>query len=295
MPKPYDTRLVMMVAQNWFETGENQFCKLVPVVYVDGERPEMGDFPNDGEIWWMLTARTATLAQPGHLVAGLVEDAVRFDEDDQSASQYQVKIHTVQEVDAKDGMQVLELAGGAIASLQELVAGGFRLEQAVRPTPAVLVRWRGKVYGPFTISIDQKAGASARPGYSLFPTDASGMTVFEIEESVFNSAAKGHRVAVSDEVSVTSRRRAESFQLQPVKIDFLLASGFERVLATNPRKLVLEPLDSMRPCSASLPTSSRFICGAERRMVNERSKTRWKEVHRAHALQYQGAGGYEHR
>lgn len=243
MPKPYDTRLVMMVAQNWFETGENQFCKLVPVVYVDGERPEKGDFPNDGEIWWMLTARSAMLAQPGHLVVGIVEDAVRFDEFDSSASRYQVKIHTVQEVDAKDGMQVLDLTGGAIASLQELVAGGFRLEQAVRPTPVVMVRWRGHVYGPFTASSDQRPGAAARPGYALFPADTAGMTVFEIDEATFNNAAKGHRVAVSDDVSVTSHRRAESFQLQPVKLDFLLASGFERVLATNPGKLVLEPLD----------------------------------------------------
>jgi hypothetical protein len=243
MPKPYDTRLIMMVAQNWFETADNQFCKLVPVVYVDGDQPDESDFPNDGEIWWMLTARTAMLAQPGRLVAGQIEDAIRYDEFDKSASRYQVKIQSVQEVDGKDGMQVVELAGGAIGSVQELVAGSFRLEQPIHPTPLVLVRWRAHVYGPFSVSSDQRPGGSARPGYSLFPADAAGMTVFDIEESTFNSAAKGHRIAVSDEVSVTSQRRSESFQLQPVKHDLVLSSGFERVLATNPKKVVLEPLD----------------------------------------------------
>jgi hypothetical protein len=51
----------MMVAQAPFETDMNQFCKLIPVVYADGTRAEPLDYPNDGEIWWMLTAHTSRL------------------------------------------------------------------------------------------------------------------------------------------------------------------------------------------------------------------------------------------
>ena len=62
MTKPNDKRLIMMVAQQSFETADlNRFCKLIPIVYVDGTKPAAAEFPNDGEIWWMLTAKTRGL------------------------------------------------------------------------------------------------------------------------------------------------------------------------------------------------------------------------------------------
>ena len=59
-----DTQLIMMVAQVPFETPDmNQFCKLIPIAHADGTRLVPADFPNDGEIWWMLTAHTSRLAE----------------------------------------------------------------------------------------------------------------------------------------------------------------------------------------------------------------------------------------
>jgi hypothetical protein len=243
MAKPYNTKLIMMVAQGWFEAGDNQFCKLLPVVYTDGERPKAEMFANDGEIWWMLTARTALLAQPGRIVTGTLEDAVRFDEEDPNASRFQVKIHSVSEVDAKDGMQVLDLPGGAVASIEDLVSEGFRLEQVARPTPTVLVRWRGNVYGPFVMSKDQKPSSEMRDRFVLCPADTNSMTVFEIAESAFRQSSKGFCVNFAEEVSLSNDRRSDSSQRQRVSVELLLASGFERVLATGPKGIRLEPLD----------------------------------------------------
>jgi hypothetical protein len=245
MTKPYDTRLIMMVAQEPFLAGEyqNQFCKLIPVAYVDGEIPDPADFPNDGEIWWMLTVQSAMLAQPGRLIVGQIEDAQRYEQFNPESSQYQVKLHSVQEVDARIGVQVVELPGAAIDSIQQLVEGKFRVEAKARPTAAVWVRWRGMVSGPFSVTADQKSSVTPSGSYSLQPLDQTGLAVFELEEREFDSAVAQYRIAISHEVSGNSTRRIQTSKLNRVKCDFVLNEGIERVLQTGPSKRVLEPLN----------------------------------------------------
>ena len=139
MAKPYDTRLIAVVAQEKFEVEFNQFCKLVPVMYVDGTRPSPGDFPNDGEVWWMLTAQTSPYAQPGCLVSCQVEDAREFDEHDPHKSRFQAQRESVRGLNPKeDGLEILDIPAYAMDGIQDLVSGGYRMKLDHRPTPAVL-------------------------------------------------------------------------------------------------------------------------------------------------------------
>jgi hypothetical protein len=244
MAKPYDTKLIMMVAQQSFETADlNKFCKLIPVVYVDETEAKAADFPNEGEIWWMLISQTARLANPGQLIVGIIEDAVRFDEGDLSSSAYQVKRDTVQDLSMKEGMEVIDLPGDALDNPHDLVSGRFRLDLAMPPTPFVMLRWRSHVYGPFLASLTVQGATNKLQELACVPANPTDMTVFQIDELIFDNATRGHRFAVANDVSLTSNRRSEAFQLTHVKHDLVLASGYERVLATNPPKLVLEPLD----------------------------------------------------
>ena len=142
MIKPHDTRLIMMVAQAPFEHDFNQFCKLIPIVYPDGTRPNVQDFLNDGEIWWMLTAQTSRLAEPGRLIVGMIENAVAYIAGDPASSLYDVKRDSVQELGLKEGMEVIDLPGDAVDNIQDLVSVGFRLALPIHPTPSVMLRWR---------------------------------------------------------------------------------------------------------------------------------------------------------
>jgi len=109
MPKPYDTRLIMMVAQRPFDIEHNTFCKLIPLLYVDGVRADRTDFPNDGEVWWMLTARTSPLSEPGNLVIGSIEDASRFEQDNPQSSAFQATREAVTPLGIKDGVEVIDI------------------------------------------------------------------------------------------------------------------------------------------------------------------------------------------
>ena len=245
MAKPYDTRLIMMVAQQPFETDMNQFCKLIPVIYVDGTRAIAEDFINDNEIWWMLTAQTAQLAEPGRLVVGLVGDATGYDAQDPSSSQYQVQRESVHDLELKDGVEVIELPGSAIDNIHDLVSANYSIDLPNRPALSVMLHWRSHVYGPFTTAPAVQGRANEERQFSFAPADRS-MTIYQVDEHEFYDIPKDYRYTFTDEVSSsTHRRRLERSQCIKVSHDLVLAPGLKQVLAKNPEKLVLEPLERM--------------------------------------------------
>ncbi|MBI3464542.1 MAG: hypothetical protein HY000_16040 [Planctomycetes bacterium] len=242
MAKPYDSRLIAVVAQEQFEVEFNRFCKLVPIVYTDGVRPARGDFPNDDEVWWMLSAQTAPLAKPGLLVSCHVEDAREYNEYEPTKSQYQAQRESVRCLHAReDGLEVLTIPSDALDNIQDVVSSGYRLESDHQPSPTVLLRWRLDVYGPFTTMIDL-ASPSGRIRATFSPVNTD-MTVYQIASDAFQDAAGQARVITSTDVSPSQFRRSECFNLLTIKHELALASGFERVLAKNPKKLILEPID----------------------------------------------------
>ncbi|RJP33368.1 MAG: hypothetical protein C4547_12345 [Phycisphaerales bacterium] len=244
MARPYDTRLIMMVAQRSFETVDlNQFCKLIPIAYVDGVRPTGMDFPNDGEIWWMLTAQTARLAEPGRLTVGTIENAVKYDLTDPTSSRYQVRRDAIHDLEIKDGLGVIELGPDAVDNIQDVVSGEFRMTLPVPPPPTVMLRWRLHVYGPFIATRDVRGDAGDGRQYAFAPANPAEMTVYQIEAAAFEMTTDGLFLNIHERVSMTPHRRSESFDLREVGQGLLLAPGYERILATNPQRLVLEPID----------------------------------------------------
>ena len=194
--QPYDTQLIMMVSQMSFETHEmDQFCKLIPIVYVDGVRAAADEFPNDGEIWWMLTVRTGPLAVPGKLVVGKVENAIRYGDTDATSSHYQVQRELIRDLDLKDGMlEVVTIPGDAIATMLDLVSSGFRLDLPAPPIPPVMLRWRGHVYGPFRATPDTRGGTRTTEGFSFIPANTD-MTVYQVTEQAFDDADAGQSLS----------------------------------------------------------------------------------------------------
>lgn len=244
MAKPYDTRLIMMVSQMPFEAADmrNKFCKLLPMVYVDGGDVTEAAFPNDGEIWWMLTARTASLAVAGKLLVGTVEDAVRHVESDPNSSYYQVSRDSVRELDQNDGLEVLTIPNNSVDSMEDLISTGFWLPLPSHPTAQVMIRWRGNVYGPFKTTRDAGGPAGFNLTFAFSPASAD-MTVYQLAEAAFDEATRSNRQKLEGQVSPTMHRRTDGHHLQTVRHELLLSAGFDAMFSAEPRKLMLEPVD----------------------------------------------------
>jgi len=236
-----DDRLIMTVAQQPFEAGFNQFCKLMPLCYVDGTPASSGDFLNDGEIWWMLTLQSARLAEPGHLVMGSAEGAVRYDEYDPDSSRYQAIRESVRAVDPNIAREVLDMPGDVIERVQEIVDGGFTLEVDHLPTPQVMLRWRGDVYGPSSTTAGSMTTGELKREISFAPAD-SDMVVYQLSDAEFRAAVGDSLLSLSSDVSTTRNRRSEGRGVVWVHHTLLVSVGFDQFLAQNPKRLVLEPL-----------------------------------------------------
>lgn len=245
MPKPYNSRIIMVVAQQWFEPaeGQYQFCKLVPLVYVDGERPEPVHFLNDGEVWWMLTAATALLAAPGRLVVGELEDAVRFERDDPHSSSLQVIRESLREVPGTDAMQIIDVPADAVSSIHDVVARGFNLPLRAAPTPQVLLRFRGHVYGPFTSTLHVSSQGGTRPGYEFKPSNQPSGRVYQFDEAALLEVTDEFYIAQGIDVSLTRQRRTETRESARIRVELLLREGFNRLLNTNPAELTLRTME----------------------------------------------------
>lgn len=242
MSKPYDSRLISVVAQEQFEVELNRFCKLAPIAYADGVRVAPGDFPNHDELWWMLSIQSAALAEPGVLVSCQVEDAREYNEFDPTKSRYQAQRDSVRHLSPReDGLEIVTIPSDAISHIQDLVSSGYRLECRHRPSPVVLLRWRSDVYGPFATTVETPKVRGKL--HARFAPNANDMTVFQVDARAFDEAAGQARLVISTEVSPSAQRRIDSASLLTVRHELVLAPGFERVLALNPKKLMLEPID----------------------------------------------------
>ncbi len=239
MAKPYDTLLVMVVAQKPFESNIDQFCKLIPFVYVDGERPKPGDFPNDNEIWWMLTAKSAALAEPGRLIVGSIEEAKRFNEQASGASWFQVVRESVSTLGRAHGMEVIDIPSDSIGSLHDIVSGSFHLDLQVRPTPAVMLRWRSDVFGPFSTTTMPQNEDSVLRRVSFAPLN-SDRSVIILADTQFRSAAGKFRIEELTNVSTSSHRVSENHDLRMTRHELLLNRGYEKLFEVNPREIKLE-------------------------------------------------------
>ena len=243
-PSPTDGPVIMLVAQAPFEAGFDQFCKLVPLVYTDGTRAVAGDFPNDGEIWWLLLPQTSQLAEPGRLLVGRLELAKQHKPHDPNSSRYQIVLNTIRELTLNDGFEFIELPGDALDSIQDVVSAGFRLELPVPPCSAVMLQWRSTVYGPFLATPEKPGSPQAAPSYAFSPLDTANMTVYQIGQDKFTKVVNPFRLVVDEGISLNTHRRGDSFYPFRVRRVVVLKPGYEGMLAAvNPQKLVVEPVD----------------------------------------------------
>lgn len=207
--KPYDTKLIMVVAQSPFNTDSGTFCKLVPLRYVDGGEAEEADFLNDGEIWWMLTPTSRQHAIPGKLIVGDLEDAIRFDRHDPLASEFQVKRESAHAPGIQDCVELLTLPTNLVDSIEELAEATLGLSFDHTPTPHILLEWRDKIVGPFHVEFGDSSGDSGRYSVTIRPKQAN-REVLVAPLTEFKRACGSSVLNLSREFTQSNHARRES-------------------------------------------------------------------------------------
>lgn len=206
-------KVICAVAQQPFETpgdGDvmNMFGTLAPLVLANGDQCEEADFPNAGLVWWMLRPGIRNLAAPGRLLKGTLEQARRYDPSDPLSKYYQVHKDSVSVVEPEDVVEILTVEDD-IASEPHHFLGNRVIAQLNRPAAGVvLIRWRGKILGPFrTTSSGEGVIYEVRLG-----SGRPDQTVTIVAEDEFSTLVGGglHHCDASVSIEPMDRLRAEA-------------------------------------------------------------------------------------
>lgn len=243
MSKPYDTKLVMVVAQKPFTAKTGRFCKLIPLHYEDDSKVSVSDFHNDGEVWWMLTPASATLAQPGRLIIGRIEDALDWDREDADSSRYQVSRESPNFLEFQDGIEIIRLPSDSMERVQDLAEADHPVIVDHPPTPHVLLEWRGYIYGPFNcqnFSENSEHLGNQTVTMELYKKD---LTIKRVRLEDFQTACGRFVRNLQAEVSETDAPRQQSCQKRTISYQLLLPRGYDEFVSCVGECISMERLD----------------------------------------------------
>ncbi len=235
--------VVLAVAQRPFEKeGEsgvsNTFSTLIPLLYDDGRRTNLEDFPANKDVWWMVLSRVRALTDPGRLITGILEPSEQADRP--GKARYQVRVDSVAQASSSQLTEVLELPADEFIDVRELVSQTHPLTVDHPPLDQVHVRWRGRLYGPLKTTA---APSREKDGFwvvHLSPVHPDS-SVLEMSDEVLARLPhdRGHRFEV--EVSLNNYPRYQYRSLSHLCRYFLiLREDFQKLIPPSAARLVLE-------------------------------------------------------
>ena len=219
-------KIILSIAQSPFEhTGEsgatNVFATLVPLISASGELLDQLEFPDRGLVFWMVRGAAERYTNPGRLIAGRLESAVRKDRD-----HYQLAPDSVDVASPSDLIEILDFDSVALRVVRDLVNTDNTLILDHPPTPLVLVRWRGDIYGPFKT----ETAPGQTGGWTVnLRTHRNDQMVFKFPEerlSDSNTFSPYHH-RLSARISFSSREPSSSSPLCSYEV--LTGAGFRRL------------------------------------------------------------------
>jgi hypothetical protein len=145
-----DCKLIMAVAQEPFENAGNRFAPLVPLLWVDGTAVNRSDFRNNGLVWWK-GPEGYQRADPGRLMAGLVEPAPAWD-NNPDKSRFQAKYEVTDVPRADDILEIIDINDPLVIEPKDFLARTPVIDMDHPPTAICLARFGGHLYGPLRAS-----------------------------------------------------------------------------------------------------------------------------------------------
>lgn len=234
-------RFVLAVAQMPFEVAAasgvfNQFCTLVPVLNEDGTRAEPREFPDTGDVWWLVRPEIRGLAKPGRLLSARLEGSRFLGE--KGKAHYQAAVDTVEPLRDRDYIEIIDIPPEAAANERGLVSKHRLTSLDHPPMDTVYVRWRGTLLGPFRTATETHEQDAWRYCVSLVTCQPDDTVVCVPEDMLAHVPAwKNHRVAV--EVSRDNRPLHEAVHLATCRYHLVEAETFREAVPQDSPTITL--------------------------------------------------------
>lgn len=259
MPDLTGQKMVLAVAQLPFEVPANDggpvftFGTLVPLILEDASLAEPEDFPNNGLVWWMLRPGALAFAEPGRLVAGVLEPAQRQESDNPDKAVYQINRESVEPVKEDDLVEILTISTPAVRSPRDLLSGQQLISLDHPPASTVLVRWNGFLYGPLRAS-STPARSSNEYGVA-FVKMSPDQSVLKIPDASLLEVPSHLLCRLKARVSLDRRAFARAYRTAECEYEILLGGAVDAVLERASEGLDLETnVDVLRRVAKRLLT-----------------------------------------
>lgn len=235
-------RFVFAVAQTPFEHASSsgvyhQFCTLLPLLSDGGTPAQPQDFPDNGDVWWMVRPEVRGYAKPGQLLTAVLEESREFGQ--RGKSHYQARIDSVELLRERDYVEIIDVPLEAISDARGLVAKRRLVTTDHPPMGTIFVRWRGSLFGPLRTT-SEPAGSDSSHWYISLAScqDDNGVLCVPAEVLSKVPAWKNHKIQV--EVSGDSHPIHESSQLITCGYHLVEADAFREVVTPKASTIVLQ-------------------------------------------------------
>lgn len=200
-------KFIFAVAQRPFETAGadsgifNQFCALIPVFDSHGDIANPQDFPDHGDVWWMVRPGARGLAEPGRLVTGIVEDSIKKGQT--GFAQFQVIADNVEAVRGRDYVEIIDIPATAISEARDLIGSAFRLVMDHVPVDSIYARWRNELLGRFRTTTEETG--TAGQWEVRFSPESGDSTILRVSKDLLAKIPKTNQLVADITVSVEDR------------------------------------------------------------------------------------------
>ncbi|GBC59769.1 hypothetical protein DENIS_0710 [Desulfonema ishimotonii] len=136
-------KVIAVVYEPFWENNRNVFCTLKPLIKINGEKVDTGDFYNRKRIWWKLTPEDEKNASVGRLLTVELQYAPSFDQGNSNSDRFQVAFNSAAPAD----QDVVEIVNG-VSEFSLLKKRIIPNKRAL--TRCIFCRLGGEIIGPFT-------------------------------------------------------------------------------------------------------------------------------------------------
>lgn len=235
-------RFVFVVAQQPFEHASgsgvyHQFCTLLPLLNDDGTRAEPSEFPDNGDVWWMIRPEIRGYAKPGQLLTAILEESREAGQ--VGKAHYQARIDSVEPVRDRDYVEIIDVSPEAIADARGLVAKRHVTTMDHAPMSMVYARWRGSLYGPLRATAEPAGSNTAEWRVSL-ATSKDDNTVLSIPEETLSAVPDWKNQELRVEISANTEPLHQTLHRKICRYHLVEAEAFRDAIPSDAPTLVLQ-------------------------------------------------------
>jgi len=222
--------VIMVVGQLPFQAGNGDFCTLLPLLMADGTKAEREDFPDNGDIFWMLRPATRHFAEPGRLVRGRLEKSPQAGT--RGKADYQICADDIDVVRSKDYIELLKVPNAEANRPRDLISESITVETDHHPLDVVYLLWRGSVWGPLVTTSHEKPGT---PGVHrvTFTTTRPDKRVLSFHQRALDNLPKKAHHHLTVDVSLNQTHVSITRALHTCTYQIVDAEEFEQIIPAD--------------------------------------------------------------